>query len=143
MVLRKTLAPHSTETAESQRPASAAVRGGDPAPSFQCIGLLVAACMTFALSTAPVHAQENNPDETDITYEDIDPPDGGTENNPDESDIIYEDFPDDLPEGEGGNDPLPIGGQPPGAVPEPATLALLLAGGAGALLMGRRRSRQG
>ncbi len=143
MVLRKTLAPLSTETAVSPRPVPAAARGGEPAASFKSLGLLTAACMALVLCAAPVHAQENNPEETDITYEDVDPPGGGTENNPEDSDIVYEDFPDDLPQGEDGNTPLPIGGQPPGVVPEPATLALLLAGSAGALLLRRRRSRRG
>jgi len=113
-------------------------------PSFRAVGhgLLVGACLALALSTSPAGAQENNPDESDIIYEDVNPG-GGNENNPEESDIIYEDFPlDDLPEGEDANNPFPIGDLPPGVVPEPGTLALLLAAAAGSLLLRRRRARQ-
>lgn len=105
-------------------------------------GLFMALCAVLALNAAPVGAQENNPEESGIIYEDVNPG-GGTENNPEESDIVYEDFPlDDLPEGEADNNPLPIVDQPPEAIPEPGSLALLLAGAAGALLLGRRRVRR-
>lgn len=106
-------------------------------------GLFMALCMAaLALGASPVGAQENNPEESGIIYEDVNPG-GGTENNPEESDIVYEDFPlDGLPEGGTGNTPLPIGEQPPGAIPEPTTLALLLTGAAGAMLLGRRRARR-
>lgn len=105
-------------------------------------GLFMATCAAFALSASPANAAESDPNESEIIYEDVDP-DGSTENNPEESDILYEDYPvDGLPVGEPGNDPLPIGNQPPGAIPEPGTLALLLAGAAGAILLGRRRSRR-
>ncbi|MFN3545580.1 MAG: PEP-CTERM sorting domain-containing protein [Thiobacillus sp.] len=105
-------------------------------------GQLMALCAGLAMSAAPVGAQENNPEESGIIYEDVNPG-GSTENNPEASDIVYEDFPlDGLPEGELGDNPLPVGEQPPSAVPAPGTLALLLAGAAGAMLLGHRRTHR-
>lgn len=145
MLLRKIPCPLAPPSGIAESLASDASRLGEQAaPSYRAVGhgLLVGACLALMLSTSPAGAQENNPEESDIIYEDVNPG-GGSENNPEESDIIYEDFPlDDLPEGEGTNNPFPIGDQPPGAVPEPGTLALLLTAAAGGLLLRRRRTRQ-
>lgn len=142
MLLRKTLALLSTESASFRLRVAGTARDVDLASSLKPAGLIAAACMALALGAAPAHAQEHNPEESEIVYEDTNPPGGGTENNPGDSVIVYEDYPvGGLPGDEGGNNALPIGDQPPGAVPEPATLALLLAGAASALLFRRRRTR--